>query len=128
MLSYLYKNSLRFIIDLIVWFLLFSLIFSIDNFSYYIAIYPLIFFLLMLWRYGIIREDFAREGWRKTLKALRIVIIHTATSSVIVILRELITPHLMRLDVYTLNVIVLAFMYVEVFVYYQRRKYDRIRQ
>lgn len=120
-----YKTSFRFVIDLVVWFLFFILIFTANNFDYHIKIYPLVFFFLMLWRYGVIRDDFVREGWKKTLRALRTVVIYVITSSIAVIIQTLIT---FFLPAYALisQIVVLAIMYAEIFTYYQLRKRDRI--
>ncbi|MEM3160210.1 MAG: hypothetical protein QXJ74_05460 [Nitrososphaera sp.] len=124
--SHSYKNSFRFLVDLIVWFLFFILVFSVNNFADYIKIYPAILFFLMLWRYGVIREDFIREGWIKTLKAMLVVIIHVASSVAIVLSYELITPIIDPGMTLIFNSVILAMMYIEIFLYYQLRRFDKI--
>jgi len=121
-----YKSSFRFVIDLIIWFLFFLLIFYANNFDYFIKIYPFIFLFLMIWRYGVIRDDFVRDGWVKTLKALRVVIIYVVTSAITVIVQAIISPNLNNELLFGLNAVTLEIMYLEVFLYYQLRKHDKI--
>lgn len=120
-----YKTSFRFVLDLIIWFLMFSLLYTADDFNEYIKIFPFIFLFLMLWRYGVIRDDYLREGRLQTLHALGIVLIYVITSSVTVIVHYiLLTNNLVPSNI--LNFVVLGIMYCEVFLYYQLRKKDRI--
>jgi len=121
-----YKNSFIFVIDLIIWFLFFMLIFNANNFDYYIKFYPFVFLFLMIRRYGVIRADFVREGWLKTIKALMVLIIYVVTSSITVIAQTMIETNLNKEDVLVLNSVTLGIMYLEIFLFYQLRKNDRI--
>ena len=120
-----YKNSFRFVLDLIIWFLMFSLLYTTGDFNEYVKIFPFIFLFLMLWRYGVIREDYVRDGIRKTLQVQKTVLAYVITSSVAVMAHHyILSNELISADI--INPIVLGIMYCEIFLYYQLRKKDRI--
>ncbi len=125
--SHSYKGSLKFIIDLVILFLMFLLLsFSVGEFANYITIFPIIFFFLMIWRYGTIRDNYKRQGWKKTVKALKLVLAYVITSSLVVIIYELIAQYLNLETRSAVNFVVLEMLYIEVFFYYRLRKFDRI--